>query len=432
MIGDYGISNSTLEEVFLHITATDRPDVAQLMELQKKGNEAFNENDDDDDEDNAKHFIQNLCVLCCEQEATAVTGYTKCRVPFLVDGLICLECAEGTNPTTKYMIPEGEEGYDPEAVKAHLAKQNAAAGKVEEPEEASEDEDPDSPEASKKSGGAAAGGAAAGGGALVGGAIAVSGDDEGDENVGTGNVDTSGAEGEPKSATDGKVAPSPDSHEQQEPATNGGSPLAVDAGNGGSKKKKSGRNPFLQFSAIVQKNFTTQTKQTRSNMCRAYCVGYCTFCGWFCITIIPVGLMNAASMLIELREYQKENLFFPFAYSAKNFFLEAAAQHSYLQFEIMGLMRELSGVGNRHLARHENYYDLADPYYIVPDEIKEALANPQEGTFSDAYEKSEQPKMVNGKKVKSRKLISLKNMATQGEELYYLNEFENEAGEGDE
>eukprot|EP00926_Amoebophrya_sp_RCC4398_P010200 GSA120T00016294001.1 len=90
IIIEHGISNSTLEEVFMNITQTETPSNLFI-------------NNQDDGFGQAK-----ICVLCCANEAIAVTAFTKEGVPFLVDGVICRSCAEGL--------------HDPEKVKKGLMK----------------------------------------------------------------------------------------------------------------------------------------------------------------------------------------------------------------------------------------------------------------------------------------------------------------------
>eukprot|EP00392_Amoebophrya_sp_AT5.2_P011310 g11387.t1 len=92
VIVEHGISNSTLEEVFMNITAAERPEMFQ--NLMGDGVDNFDAN-------------VKTCVLCCANEAVGVTAFTKKGVPFLVDGVICRACAEGL--------------HDPEKVKNGLA-----------------------------------------------------------------------------------------------------------------------------------------------------------------------------------------------------------------------------------------------------------------------------------------------------------------------
>ena len=85
-IQEYGISNSTLEEVFLAIAGSE------VTSLESEGAGVL--------------VSRSTCKLCCQAQTECVNAFTKIGVPFLVDGVICKACAEGLNPAPQRLVDQ--------------------------------------------------------------------------------------------------------------------------------------------------------------------------------------------------------------------------------------------------------------------------------------------------------------------------------------
>ncbi len=105
-VSEFGIANSTLEEVFLNITAGERV-VETGITVGGDGEEGEGKTSkksagEDGGKGGGGKGDGTLCVLCCQNEASCVVAFTQGLIPFLVDGVLCSSCAEDrTDPALR-------------------------------------------------------------------------------------------------------------------------------------------------------------------------------------------------------------------------------------------------------------------------------------------------------------------------------------------